>query len=90
MTYTHNFLLPLPPPVQIARSGAFINFREVSARLLLPPGRYCIVPSTYEADRSGDYMVRVLEERDWGVLRQPVIENHAVQVRNVDFRFGKS
>ncbi len=64
----------------MARSGNFINFREVSARLLLRPGRYIVVPSTYDPGYGGDYMLRVLEEHEWGILRQPVIDTHAVQV----------
>jgi len=66
----------------VARSGPYTNFREVSARLLLAPGRYCIVPSTYEAGIEAEFSLRVLQERDWGVVRQPVIENVAVTNRD--------
>ena len=30
------------------RSKSFINLRENSARFMLPPGTYCIVPSTFK------------------------------------------
>ncbi|KAK0424719.1 hypothetical protein QR680_008809 [Steinernema hermaphroditum] len=42
-----------------ARSPAFINLREVTGRFRLPPGHYVVVPSTYEPNQDGEYMVRL-------------------------------
>ena len=36
----------------VGRSRAFINLRENSARFRLPPGNYCIVPSTFKPGKS--------------------------------------
>lgn len=47
----------------VARSDAFINLREVSARFKLDPGRYVVVPSTFEPNEEGEFLLRVFSEK---------------------------
>ncbi|XP_045540684.1 calpain-A isoform X1 [Papilio machaon] len=48
----------------VGRSQAFINLREVSARFKFERGSYVIVPSTFEPDEEGEFLLRVFSEKD--------------------------
>ncbi|CAL1673021.1 unnamed protein product [Lasius platythorax] len=61
----------LPKPLDInffkynasaGRSPAFINLREVTCRFKLPPGVYCIVPSTFDPNEEGEFLLRIFSE----------------------------
>jgi calpain len=47
----------------VGRSPSFINLREISCRFKLPPGTYCVVPSTFEASEEGEFLLRVFSEK---------------------------
>ncbi|VDK23338.1 unnamed protein product [Anisakis simplex] len=42
-----------------ARSDAFINLREVTARFRVTPGDYVIIPSTYEPNVEAQFLLRI-------------------------------
>lgn len=46
-----------------ARSPVFINSREVTGRFLLDPGSYLIIPTTFEPNHSGEFIVRIYSEK---------------------------
>uniref|UniRef100_H3CM28 Zgc:85932 n=1 Tax=Tetraodon nigroviridis TaxID=99883 RepID=H3CM28_TETNG len=45
-------------------SPHYANHREVVLRSSLPPGRYIIIPSTSEPNQQGQFLLRVLTEKD--------------------------
>lgn len=46
----------------VARTPEFINLRAVSGRFELLPGHYLIIPSTYEPNTEGEFLIRVFSE----------------------------
>ena len=58
----------------IGRTSPYINLREVSLRLDLLPGLFCIVPTTFRPEEEGDFLVRVFVERDWVTRSEDVNE----------------
>ncbi|KAM9314349.1 calpain-9 [Pholidichthys leucotaenia] len=46
-----------------ARSKTYINMREVSERFTLPPGKYLLVPTTFQPHHEADFLVRIFSEK---------------------------
>ena len=49
--------------IRIGSSGSYINNREVTARFRVDPAHYIIIPSTYDEDRSAEFMLRIFTEQ---------------------------
>lgn len=58
---------------RIGTSGSYINAREVTKRFRVDPGNYLIIPSTYDADRECEFLIRTFTETlnvDGGALEE--------------------
>uniref|UniRef100_A0A3B5QBS3 Calpain 9 n=1 Tax=Xiphophorus maculatus TaxID=8083 RepID=A0A3B5QBS3_XIPMA len=58
-----------------ARSRTYINMREVSERFTLPPGKYLLVPTTFQPHQEADFIIRIFSEKKaeamFSVVLQP-------------------
>jgi calpain len=47
----------------VALTKTFINLREVNGRFRFKPGKYCIIPSTYDPNQEGEFVIRLFTEK---------------------------
>lgn len=50
----------------MAKTDSFINARDVTKRMRLEPGRYCVVPAAFKMGDQADFLLRIFIERLWG------------------------
>ena len=48
---------------EVDSTGNYINRREIAKRFRVPPGNYVIIPSTFEEDKEGHFMIRIFTEQ---------------------------
>ncbi|XP_014031321.2 calpain-9 [Salmo salar] len=51
-----------------ARSKTYINVREISERFTLPPGKYLLVPTTFQPHNEADFLIRIFSEKAAGTM----------------------
>ena len=65
----------------IESSPQYINSREITGRHQLNPGRYCIVPTTFEPNHVGDFVLRIFSESATNMKYVMIL---ITQFKNVD------
>ena len=63
----------------VGKTDQYTNLREVSVRLVLPPGKYVVIPSTFNRGERGQFLVRLFTEKHWGASRQAETEGEGIQ-----------
>ena len=48
---------------RVGASGSYINRREVTKRFRVPPGSYITIPSTFDSDKAGKFLLRIFTEK---------------------------
>merc|ERR1719219_1275524 len=54
----------------LEKTDQYINLREVSKRMMLPSGRYVVIPTTFNRGEEGQFLVRLFLEKYWGQSSQ--------------------
>ena len=53
-----------------AKTDRYINMREVSLRVSVPPGKYVIIASTFRRRDEGEFLLRLFLTHGWGSSSQ--------------------
>ncbi|XP_013421779.1 calpain-A [Lingula anatina] len=51
------------------KSGVYINYREVSGRFQLEPGHYIVIPSTFNKNDTGSFLMRFFAQKKFTVKK---------------------
>lgn len=73
---------------RVSTSGSYINLREVTKRLRMAPGNYLIIPSCYDRDVRGEFLLRVYTENPINETNASVLTDHKDKLDEDDIFFN--
>ena len=68
-------------------SGPYTNLRDLTKRFRLPPGDYVIMPSCYESNVEGSFLVRIFTEQDFDGDSYRDLSQHKGRLATDDIKF---
>jgi hypothetical protein len=72
---------------RVSTSGPYINQREITHRYRTKPGNYLIIPSTYDANITGQFLLRLYTENPIGEQNCSILHDHKNDLDEKDFFF---
>lgn len=72
---------------RVSTSGPYINQREITHRYRTKPGNYLIIPSTYDANVSGQFLLRLYTENPIGEQNCSILHDHKNNLDEKDLFF---
>jgi hypothetical protein len=69
-------------------SGPYTNQREVTKRFRTPPGSYLIIPSCYDENISGDFLLRIYTENPIGEADCSILHDHGGTIKDCEMYFS--
>uniref|UniRef100_A0A674F3H8 Calpain 9 n=1 Tax=Salmo trutta TaxID=8032 RepID=A0A674F3H8_SALTR len=69
-----------------ARSKTYINVREISERFTLPPGKYLLVPTTFQPHDEADFLIRIFSEKAVFCLDRSIQVDNSGQLEFQEFK----
>ena len=73
---------------RVAVSGSYINLREVTLRVRATPGDYLIIPSCYDADIAGEFLLRLYTETPLHESSCSILHDHKEDLTEEDLFFS--
>ena len=68
-------------------SGSYINLREVTLRVRAVPGDYLVIPSCYDADITGEFLLRFYTEVPLNQNSVKILDYHKDNLSDTDMFF---
>jgi hypothetical protein len=72
---------------RVSTSGPYINQREITHRYRTQPGNYLIIPSCYDSNISGQFLLRLYTENPLGEKNCSILHDHKEGLEEKDLFF---
>lgn len=75
---------------RIGNSGNYVNKREITKRFRVEPGYYLIVPSTFEYNVEGEFLVRIFTEQLIDDNNHQILEQNHEKIERIARKFQEN
>lgn len=68
---------------RVDNSGDYVNKRDVVKRFRVPPGDYLIIPSLYEPNKEGKFLLRIFSETKISRRNAHILNEHNIFINSI-------